>query len=214
MKYLRNSARSTAMGKLFLMILAVILLLAITGCGPEAKRGGPGTDNPELDDPAMSLKLDRRDVEYLVSTNTRALSNSPLWLRAIAASEKPPLVSIWPIYNATSQHIDDQMDALLGSIETFLVNSGEVGVVSREKQHELIQELHYRQSDVYDPETAGRIGRQLGAQYFVTGKISSVEERLQDTRRVQYSLILQVIEVETGLIKFQKEAIRSKSIER
>jgi hypothetical protein len=46
----------------------------------------------------------------------------------------------------------------------------------------------------------------------VTGKISSVEERLQKTRRVQYSLVLQVLEVETGLITFQNEATRSKAL--
>ena len=160
MKNLPNSSRSATMGKLFLMMTAGVVLLLMAGCGPEAKRGGPGTDNLEIDDPAMSLKLDRVDIQYLVSTNTKELESSPIWLRTIVSSEKPPFVSIWPILNASTQHIDDQMDALLGSVETYFVNSGEVRVVSRERQDELIRELQYRQSDVYDPATAGRIGRQ------------------------------------------------------
>jgi len=126
----------------------------------------------------------------------------------------PPLVSMWPIQNATTQHIDDQLAALLSTIETYLVNSRQVGVVSRERQAELVRELRLRQSDIYDPVTAGKLGRQLGARYFVTGTMSSVDERLKDTHRVQYSLILQVIEVETGLIRFQNEAIRSKALSR
>jgi PBP1b-binding outer membrane lipoprotein LpoB len=85
-------------------------------------------------------------------------------------------------------------------------------MVSRENQQELVQELRLRQSDIYDPQTIGRLGRQLGAQYFVTGKVTSVEERFKRTRRVQYSLILQVLEVETGLIVFQNEATRSKAL--
>jgi PBP1b-binding outer membrane lipoprotein LpoB len=191
---------------------SVILLAAATGCGPKAIRGGPGTSNRNLDEPAMSIGLDRQDIEYLASSNVAALSKSALWNDTIEKAPVPPLVAIWPIQNATTQHIEDQISALLSSVETYLVNSGDIGVVSRERQQELVKELRLRQSDIYDPQTAGKLGRQLGAQYFVTGKITCVDERLKDTRRVQYSLVLQIIEVETGLITFQNEAIRSKAM--
>jgi uncharacterized protein (TIGR02722 family) len=193
-------------------LLLVVALIVLAGCGPTAVRGGAGTDNPQLDEAAMSVKLDRADIEYLVSENIKALSSSVLWNVTIERAEKRPVVAIWPVQNATSQHIEDQMAALLSSIETYMVNSGDVRVVSRERQQQLVNELRLRQSDIYDPETIGKFGRQLGAQYFVTGKISSVEERLQKTRRVQYSLVLQVLEVETGLITFQNEATRSKAL--
>ena len=51
-------------------------------------------------------------------------------------------------------------------------------------------------------------------QYFFTGKISSVDEKLSGLRRIQYSLFLQVIEIETGIIEFQNEVTRSKAIKR
>ncbi len=197
--------------------LALVLaaaLVALAGCGPKAVRGGAGTDNPLLDEAAMSVTLDRADIEYLVSQNIKALSQSRVWNDTIEKAPQPPVVAIWPIQNATSQHIEDQMSALLSSIETYLVNSGDVRVVSRERQQKLVNELRLRQSDIYDPQTIGEFGRQLGAQYLVTGKITSVEERLQKTRRVQYSLALQVLEVETGLIVFQNEAARSKALRR
>jgi PBP1b-binding outer membrane lipoprotein LpoB len=190
----------------------IALVAAASGCGPKAIRGGPGTGNPKLDQPAMSVGLDREDLEYLAATNVDAFKRSTIWKQTIEQATVPPLVSMWPIQNATTQHIDDQIAALLSSVETYLVNSGQVGVVSRERQAELVQELHLRQSDIYDPVTAGKLGRQLGARYFVTGKITCVDERLQKTHRVQYSLILQVIEVETGLIRFQNEATRSKAM--
>jgi len=189
-----------------------VLVAAASGCGPKAVRGGPGTGNPKLDKPAMSVGLDREDLEYLAATNVEAFKKSAIWKETIEQATVPPLVSMWPIQNATTQHIDDQLAALLSTIETYLVNSRQVGVVSRERQAELVRELRLRQSDIYDPVTAGKLGRQLGARYFVTGTMSSVDERLKDTHRVQYSLILQVIEVETGLIRFQNEAIRSKAL--
>jgi len=192
----------------------VVLVAAASGCGPKAVRGGPGTDNQKLDKPAMSVGLDREDLDYLAATNVEAFKKSPIWKETIEQATVPPLVSMWPIQNGTTQHIDDQIAGLLSTLETYLVNSRQVGVVSRERQQELVRELQLRQSDIYDPVTAGKLGRQLGARYFVTGKITCVDERLKNTHRVQYSLVLQVIEVETGLIRFQNEATRSKALMR
>ncbi len=200
--------------RFYLQLVLIAALVTLAGCGPKAVRGGAGTDNPRLDEAAMSVTLDRADIEYLVSENIKALSSSVLWNVTIEKADTRPVIAIWPIQNATSQHIEDQMAAILSSIETYMVNSGDVRVVSRERQQQLVNELRLRQSDIYDPATIGKFGRQLGAQYFVTGKISSVEERLQKTRRVQYSLVLQVLEVETGLIVFQNEATRSKALKR
>jgi hypothetical protein len=193
-------------------LLLIAAAVTLSGCGPRAVRGGPGTDNPQLDNPAMSVTLDLADIEYLVSQNTKALSGSSLWNKTIMRAPVPPTVAIWPIQNATSQHIDDQLAAILSSVETFLVNSSDVRMVSRESQRQLIEELRSRQADIFDPQTIGKLGRQLGAQYFVTGKVTSVEERFRRTRRVQYALILQVLEVETARIVFQNEASRSKAL--
>jgi PBP1b-binding outer membrane lipoprotein LpoB len=207
----QRDSRGVRIGWVLALGLTALLMTA-SGCGPKAIRGGPGTSNRDVDEPAMSIGLDREDIEYLASRNVDAFKQSAIWKDTIERAPTPPFVSIWPIQNATTQHIEDQLAATLSSVETYLVNSGHVQVVSRERQAELVKELHLRQSDIYDPATAGKLGRQLGAQYFVTGKMSCVDERLKKTHRVQYSLILQVIEVETGVIKFQKEETRSKAM--
>lgn len=212
MSFIRNRNTMATNSHIKSLVVLSAILVILSSCGPKAIRGGPGTRNPELDEPAMSITLDRADLEYLVSENVKALSASALWNNTIEKALTPPTVAIWPIQNATSQHIDDQMAALLSSIETYLVNSGDVRMVSKENQQQLVQELRLREIDIYDPQTIGKLGRQLGAQYFATGKVTSVEERFQRTRRVQYSLILQILEVETGLIVFQNEATRSKAL--
>jgi hypothetical protein len=85
-------------------------------------------------------------------------------------------------------------------------------MVARRQQAQLMAELGVQRGAGYDPATAQRFGKQLGVQYFLTGKLSSVEEKLSKTRRVQYTLFLQVLELETGAIKFQTEASRTKAI--
>lgn len=194
--------------------IAGMAVLLIVGCAPRAIRGGEGTSRPDLDRPAMSVTLDREDITYLVADYLERLEASPFWQRDIKGAAQPPVVAIWPIQNATTQHLDDQMLMLLSSIETALVNTGAVRVVARSRQQELADEIGIQQDAMFDPASAQRLGRQLGAQYFFTGKITSVDERLSRTRRVQYTLFLQVIEIETGLIRFQNEVARSKALER
>jgi PBP1b-binding outer membrane lipoprotein LpoB len=205
-----SSARGIA-----LPLLSTVAVVALAlGCAPRAMRGGEGTANPDLDNPALSVTLDREDINYLVSDYLKTLEGSRFWQQDIVGTGDRPLVAIFPVVNSTSQHIDDQMLTLLSSIETALVNTGEVRVVARSDQQALIQEIGVQNSAAFDQSTAQRVGRQLGARYYFTGKITSVDERLQKVRRVQYSLFLRVLEVETGLIEFQNEVTRSKQVER
>jgi penicillin-binding protein activator len=194
-------------------LLSLGTALASTGCKPKAIRGGAGTENPDFDEGAMSTGLDRKDLQGLMNDNMSALVGSPLWGQFRAAAE-PPVVAIWPIKNDTSEHLDDQMLTLLSDMETELVNSGVVSVVSRERQAEMMAEANLQQGADFDPAVAAQIGRQTGARYFLTGKLQSVDERINKERRVQYSLFLQVIEVETGLVKFQTKSERTKGIVR
>ncbi|HPG24319.1 MAG TPA: hypothetical protein PLW10_01675 [Myxococcota bacterium] len=194
------------------LLISFVAIALVPGCAQQALRGGEGTDNPELDRPAMSVRLDREDINYLVADYLARLETSRFWQDTVRRSGDRPLVAIWPIQNATSQHIEDQLLTLLSSIETSLVNTGDVRVVDRASQAAYIRELGIQHGADYDPATAQRMGRQLGVKYFFTGKITSVDESFNKQKRVQYSLFLQVIEIETGLIEFQNEVTRSKAI--
>ncbi|MDE0885536.1 MAG: penicillin-binding protein activator LpoB [Myxococcota bacterium] len=200
--------------KIFQALLCIIALGTSLACAPRAMRGGAGTANPGMDAPAMSTTLDRADIDYLVAQNIEALYSSRFWLGEVTGAAPQPIFAIWPIENATSEHLEDQMLTLLSSIETSLVNSGQVQVVAKSRQAALAREIGIQQGAIYNPAKAAQLGAQLGAGYFVTGKITGIDERLQKTRRIQYSLFIQVLEIETGLVKFQHEATRSKALKR
>jgi len=186
------------------------LLLACTG-GPSYVRG---TEMKELDEYAMSTGLDRRDLDQLFETNWASLSEAGImgrW-RAAADAGKVPTVAVFPFANETTEHIDAQLDALLSKVETRLVNSGVLDVISRERQKALVEELRVQSSAAFDPARAGQLGRQVGAHYFVTGKVYDSAERTGGERRVQYFMFMQVVEVETGGIRWQNEAELSKGL--
>ena len=196
--------------------LAAAVALAVsaaglTGCGPQYVRD---SEEPRLDDYTMSLRLDRKDLERLYEDNADKLFSSSIveqWERQ-AATGTAPVVAIFPMRNETTEHIESGLDALLSKFETDLVNESAADVVSHENQPDLIAEIKRQQSSAYDPARLAEYGRQLGAQYFVTGKVYDVAERVDDERRVQYFMFVQVLDVATGAIKFQNESKLTKGL--
>lgn len=186
--------------------------VAIAACGkPQYVRD---TDEPRIDDYTMSLRLDREDLNRLYDENAKKLLSSSIakqWERT-AVTSAPPVVAIFPMRNETSEHIEQGLDALLSKFETDLVNQSAADVVSHENQPDLIAEIKRQQSEVYDPARLAEYGRQLGAQYFVTGKVYDVAERVKAEKRVQYFMFVQVIDVSTGAIKFQNESEITKGL--
>jgi uncharacterized protein (TIGR02722 family) len=177
------------------------------GCGPRPVRG---EDVAGLDDEAMSTGLDRRDLQKLMHENMKALQASAVIKRW--QSEQQPTVAVMPIRNETTEHVDSALQAMISDIETTLVNAGHVRIVSLEQQPQLIEEVRRQYSDAFDPSQIARWGKQVGARYFVTGKVFTTDERHEDERRVQYFMFLQVLDAETGVILFQNKTSVTKAL--
>jgi hypothetical protein len=189
------------------MALGAALAMQSVGCGPTAVRGD---DVEGLDDEAMSTGLDRRDLQKMLRENLEALQASAVvrkWDR-----ESRPTVAVLPIRNETSEHVDSALQSLISDIETSLVNAGHVRVIDVQKQPELMEQVRRQYSDGYDPANIARWGKQVGARYFITGKVFSTDERFDDERRVQYSLFMQVLDAETSDILFQHKSTVTKAL--
>lgn len=197
--------------RLVLLALAALLSLPLGCAQPQYVRD---TEKEDIDEYTMSLRFDRKDLDRLYEDNIDKLMSSRIsdtWERQ-AASGDAPVVAIFPMRNETSEHIGPQLDTLLSKFETDMVNRSAADVVSHENQSELIAEIKRQQSDAYDPARLAGYGKQLGAQYFITGKVYDVAERVEDERRVQYFMFVQVLDVETGAIKFQNESKITKGL--
>ncbi|MEM9693424.1 MAG: penicillin-binding protein activator LpoB [Myxococcota bacterium] len=180
------------------------------GCGPEYVRGA---DDPSIDDPAMSTGLDKRDLQRAISKQMESFLEAKVAKRwAGADDEEEPVVAIYPIANETSEHIDSQLDALLSDIETFMVNNELGRIVSAERRKVMMDEIAQQQGGGFDPQARAQVNKQLGVQYFMTGKVYSSAERTEDARRVQYFLFLQLIDVSTSAVKWQNKVEITKAL--
>jgi penicillin-binding protein activator len=194
--------------KLSIALLTIAAGLAVAACG--GPRPVRGEDVQGLDDEAMSTGLDRRDLQKLMHENMKALQASAVIRRW--QSESSPTVAVMPLRNETTEHVDSQLDALVSDIESTLVNAGHVRIVSFERQPQLMEEVRRQYSDGFDRNQVAGWGKQIGAKYFVTGKVFSADERHEDERRVQYIMFIQVLDAETGEILFQNKSYVTKAL--
>ncbi|MCA9646907.1 MAG: penicillin-binding protein activator LpoB [Polyangiaceae bacterium] len=188
--------------------LALVGTTALPACGgPQPVRG---EEVEGLDDEAFSTGLDRRDLEKMLNENMKVLQSSAIIQRW--ENEKSPTIAVLPLKNETSEHVDSALESLMTDIETRLVNAGHVTVINRELQPQLIEEIRSQYSEAFDQSNIARWGKQIGARYFVTGKVYSADERKEDERRVQYFLFLQIIDAETSATVFQNKTSVTKAL--
>ncbi|MFO0751416.1 MAG: penicillin-binding protein activator LpoB [Myxococcota bacterium] len=159
----------------------------------------------------MSTGLDRKDLERVFMETATDLVRSKFYQGARGGSGQAT-IAILPMKNDSSEHIEGQLETLLARFEDQLVHDGVFAVVSNERRAEILADLQNQQTDAFDPRFAARWGHQLGAQYVVTGKVQDVAERTSNMRRVQYSLFMQVLEVETGRIAWMRSSDVTKAL--
>lgn len=190
-------------------VLPLVVLPLLAGCG--GKEVVRGADDPSIDAHALSTGLDKEDMKRALRDTLNKLRAAPL-MNEWRTTNPQPIVAIFPFQNSTSEHIDSSLDTILSEAETWLLEANTVRVVSRDRQAEMIREVEGQQNAVFNPAHAAKYGKQLGAKFFITGKVSGNDERSEDMRRVQYFLYLQVIDVETSEIRFQGKTEITKAI--
>jgi penicillin-binding protein activator len=171
------------------------------------------SDVKGLDDAALGTGLDRTDLERLLHANMQSLLESPLSQRW--QNTERPSVAVLPLRNETSEHIESALETLLSDVETELVNDGRLRVISTQDQPELMSLVREQHSDAFDPTQVASWGKQVGARYFVTGKVYTVDERQgRKERRVQYFLFMRLLDAATGDLLWQNKASVTKAIVR
>ncbi len=131
------------------------------------------------------------------------LSNIP-----ISERTDLPVIVIYGISNRTSEHIDTK--ALTDSIRTLLIKSGRVRFINETQRKNIDTEIEQMQGRVL-PETQIKLGSQVGAEYMLTGTLSSIEKeqmkqvRLKRKNLLYYKLTMELTNIKTALIDWTDE---------
>ncbi len=131
------------------------------------------------------------------------LSNPPVSLRKDA-----PVTVIYGIANRTSEHIDTK--ALTDAVRTELIKSGKVRFINETQRKNIESEIGEMVGKV-SPETQIKLGAQVGAEYILSGTLSSIEKeqmkqvRLHRKRLIYYKLTMELTDIKTALIEWTDE---------
>ena len=107
-----------------------------------------------------------------------------------------PAVIVGGIRNKSMEHIP--VATFITDIERAFINSGKVRPVSSSGERSEIRAERADQGEFASLETVKQMGRELGADYMMTGEINTIEDRVEGKQVVFYQTDLTLTNIETN----------------
>jgi len=142
-----------------------LLALALVGCVASTQRVDVATDEPFSDTETSS-----KDLETVAQQMARAM----ILLPQIQNSAKPPRIAFADVKNETNEIINKNM--FIEKMRTLLLKNagGKVIFLDRELSAQISNERGAKRSGQV---TAGELKSVHGADFFLTGKLSSIDKQ-------------------------------------
>lgn len=180
----------------FLMVIA--LMLGTLSCaGKKVYTKGKYVEPERVD--LLSDKFVEADLQ-MISEN---LSNALLGSTALSSTDRKPAIIISLFTNATDEHID--ILSLTNMLRTKLIKSGRFVFLNERLRKAIAEEYEYHSSGYVNPETAKLKGRQIGADWLISGHITSIKQPVGKKEIVYYKTTLEVTDLETSAILWADE---------
>ena len=201
------------MRRAFAMAAAVALAATMAfGCSPKrpAYTKGKYVDPDRVD--LLSDKFVESDLQTIADQLSEALLASPV----LAGFKGKPSIIISLFTNGTVEHID--ILSLTNKIRTNVLKSGRFSFLNERLRGAMAKEYEYQNSGYVNPETAKQKGRQIGADWLISGHIAAIKQPVGKKEIVYYKTTLEVTDLETSEIlwadevELKKEFMRKKVV--
>ena len=192
------------MRRLIFIVIIFISIAILIGCGSSRKVSRTSTDT-EVD---LSGRWNDTDSRITAEKIIGELLNSN-WLANYNNSVKnKPVVIVGNIKNQTSEHI--QTSVFIKDIERELVNSGKVKFVASKTERTDVRDERLDQQSYSSLETAKRLAEETGADFMLSGILSSLTDAIEGQAVKYYQVDLELINLENN----EKEWMGSKKIKK
>jgi penicillin-binding protein activator len=184
----------------FFVTIICTAIVAFSGCMATTKNLNP--DNELHYDATYDFSDKKQIVESLVTPLLDAVRFFP--------NRVKPAMIVYPVVNETSEHIST--GAITDEIRMKLIQSGKIRFINERQRENIMQETAYQNQGFVDPAQRVEQGRQLGADYILSGTLRSIEKkqptqmRLFKKERIYYSLDLTMTDLKTGEIVYADQA--------
>lgn len=195
------------MKRIFAATIAFALALTLTSCAQKKVYTKGKYVEPERVD-LLSDKFVEADLQTIADQLSESLLNSDL----VLTQKRKPAIIISIFTNATDEHID--ILSLTNKIRTKLLKTKRFRFLNERLRKALAQEYEYQLSGYVSPETAKMKGKQIGADWLISGHITSIKQPVGRKEIVYYKTTLEVTDLETSEILWADEIELKKEFKR
>lgn len=172
----------------------LVVLMGISACGPK------GFIKGEYDDVNNENLLDDRWSETDMQNVVNDLVGKMLTSRAIKNAKRPPIVMVTRLQNQTDEHINTQ--SIMDMVRVEVSNGGGVRFVDKAAREDVAEEYEYQGSGMVSNETKKGKGGQIGADYIINGRLSSITKDINKKKTVYYKVTLNMTNLKTNIIEW------------
>lgn len=179
------------------VVIGAALAWLAAGCGPKAFTKG------EYDDPTRVALLDDKfnesDLQQMADTIVQAVVSCD----SIVQAGQKPVVAVEKVQNRTEEHID--MVSLTDKIRTALIKSRKVRFINKEERATLEDEYQYNESGNVSSATQKKRGKQVGADYILSGSMATNVQEVGNDKLIYYKLTMNLTNLESSTIDCTEE---------
>ncbi len=177
------------------VVVGAVALLFVVGAGCWSKK------TVERLDPTTTIDLSGRwndvDSRNVSTTMITDCLNHPWLTRHMTGSGgQSPTVIVGAIRNRSMEHIP--VSTFVNDIERAFINSGRVTVVASAQERGELRSEKEDQRVFADIDTIKQMGRELGADYMLTGEVNTIEDREDGKQVLYYQTDLTLTDIETN----------------
>lgn len=175
------------------LLTALLVLPFLLACGTKVERMDVNTTKD------LSGKWNDTDSRLVAETMIQECLNGAWYAKALKESKgKEPVVIVGTVNNDTMEHINT--GAFIEELQRALINSGKVEFVASSSERGEIRQERLEQDEYASEATRKAFGQEVGADYMLSGVLSSIVDQEGRKSVVFYQVNLKLINIETNKI--------------
>lgn len=175
------------------LLMAFLLLPLLLACGTKVERMDVNTTKD------LSGNWNDTDSRLVAETMIQECLNGAWYAKALRESKgKEPVVIVGTVNNDTMEHINT--GAFIEELQRALINSGKVEFVASSSERGEIRQERLEQDEYASEATRKAFGQEVGADYMLSGVLSSIVDQEGRKSVVFYQVNLKLINIETNKI--------------